>query len=188
MTALAEWRVPYGLETWEIEFTFVRNVRNSCWVHPACCPIGKVWDFIRDRRPGRDTNHQRMPNNKVEILCNYTSNPPHLLMAWCLLKCRVIRIERPGCWGLRFRKACTECNETKVTHIWTHGELDEFTPFFHSINRSRITGKNHPGALYVSSCTRTNLQSPTKTKCQYWHYQTPLRHPTIHAACRHDLH
>lgn len=171
-TALTEWRVSYGLETWEIEFAFVRNVRKSCWVHSACCPIGKLWALIRDRRPGRDTNHQLVPRTNVGILCNYTSNLPHIFIAWCLLKCRVIRIERSGCWGLRFRKACTECNETKVTRVRNHGELDEFTPFFHSITRSRITSKttralymNHPvqGQIY-SHPQKPNANIDT-TKC-----------------------
>lgn len=189
MTAQAEWRVSYGLETWEFgvvfsgksnEFSLVRNVRNSCWVHPACCPICTAWAFIQDRWPGRDTNHQIMPSTKVRILCNYTSNPPYVFIVWCLLKCRVIHKERLGRWGLLFRTACTECNETKL-HI--HEIMVNCITLHHSFKTktTRAFYKNHPVQEKIYS-------HPQKTKCQYWHYQTPLRHRTIHAACRHDLH
>jgi hypothetical protein len=112
------------------------------------------------------------------------------VLHYCCLECgcfvisyQVIRIQHPGCWGLQFHNTWVELNETKVTHTWIHGELDDFICFrieFHLLLLSHSsTGISDWCVLYESlfrslAIFERNLLLPSFIPC-WWRWHVPLK-------------
>jgi hypothetical protein len=43
---------------------------------------------LRAKRPNRETHHSRASSTEVKITWIYTSSPPYVFIAWCLVKHR----------------------------------------------------------------------------------------------------
>jgi hypothetical protein len=42
------------------------------------------------KRPDLEADHSLLPSAEVKNAWNYTSTPPHVFMAWCLIKHRIV--------------------------------------------------------------------------------------------------
>jgi hypothetical protein len=64
------------------------RVNKGSGVHKASYPMGTAGYFPRVKRPGREANHSPPSSAEVKSVWPYTSNPPFVFMAWCLVKHR----------------------------------------------------------------------------------------------------
>jgi hypothetical protein len=66
-------------------FSLHRRVQNGSGDLPASYPVGKVAISLGLKRPGREADHSSPSRVEVKNTCRYTSTPPYVFMAWCLV-------------------------------------------------------------------------------------------------------
>jgi len=73
-----------GYDSWQgHEFISLRyRVQTGSGVHPMGTPSSS-WGV---KRPGHEANHSPPANAEVKNAWSYTSIPPHVFTAWCLIK------------------------------------------------------------------------------------------------------
>jgi hypothetical protein len=60
-------------------YTLIHSVQTGSGTHSASYPVGTGWLFPREVKwPGREADHSPP--------CRYTSTPPYVFIAWCLIK------------------------------------------------------------------------------------------------------
>jgi hypothetical protein len=61
------------------------NVELDKNINPASYPMGTAASFLEEKQPEREADHSPPPTAAVNAW-SYTSTPPYVFMAWCLIK------------------------------------------------------------------------------------------------------
>jgi hypothetical protein len=68
-------------------FSLQHNVKNGSGAHPASYPMGTRGSFSGGKSAGREADHTSI-SAEVKNVWSYTSTPPYVFVAWCLVKHR----------------------------------------------------------------------------------------------------
>jgi hypothetical protein len=68
-------------------FSLHRRVQNGSGAHPASYPMGTRGSFPEVKRQRPEADHSPPPSAEINEW-SYTSIPPYVFMAWCLVKHR----------------------------------------------------------------------------------------------------
>jgi hypothetical protein len=67
------------------EFSLLHVVQTGSRTHPASYPMGTGDSFPEVKQPGREADHSPPTNADVKRMWVYTSTPPQVFMAYCLI-------------------------------------------------------------------------------------------------------
>jgi hypothetical protein len=72
------------------DFSLRQRVQIGSGAHPVSCKMstGKGAVSSEVKQPGREADHSPSFSAEVKNVWSYTSTPPYVSMAWCLLKHR----------------------------------------------------------------------------------------------------
>ena len=74
--------IPSGAEV----LLFFQNLYTSPGNHHTCCSVGTGAISMGVKWPGHEADHLRPSCAKINSTCSFTSFPPYVFMAWCLMK------------------------------------------------------------------------------------------------------
>jgi hypothetical protein len=67
-------------------FLFTTMFRPTLEAHLASYPVGSGGSFSELKWPGTRAEHLPASNAKIKNVWSYTSTPPYIFMAWCLVQ------------------------------------------------------------------------------------------------------
>jgi hypothetical protein len=77
-------RIPAGAGN----FSLHHRVQNGSGAHPVSYPMGTRGFSLGVKRQGHESDHSPPSSAEVKNVCNYTSTPQYVFIAWCLVKHR----------------------------------------------------------------------------------------------------